>query len=135
MPPGQSAPPDKAETDSVVSWLEAEFARQDAAIVPQAGRVTARRLNRNEYSNTIRDLLAVEMPPAADFPADEAAYGFDNNADALNLSPVLMEKYFDAAERAVRAAVFGPPALQPAVRHRCRYASISSPERKAICRI
>ncbi|MDA1236778.1 MAG: DUF1592 domain-containing protein, partial [Acidobacteria bacterium] len=117
MPPAGLPRPDKAEADSVVSWLEAEFARQDAAIVPLAGRVTARRLNRNEYNNTIRDLLAVEMQPAADFPADEAAYGFDNNADALNLSPVLMEKYFDAAERAVRAAIFGPRVLQAAAVH------------------
>lgn len=117
MPPVGLPRPDKEESASVVSWLEEEFARQDAAIVPQAGRVTARRLNRNEYNNTIRDLLAVEMQPAADFPADEAAYGFDNNADALNLSPVLMEKYFDAAERAVRAAIFGPPVLKPAAVH------------------
>jgi hypothetical protein len=117
MPPAGMPRPDKARTESVVSWLEAEFARQDAAIVPQAGRVTARRLNRNEYNNTIRDLLAVEIQPAADFPADEAAYGFDNNADALNLTPVLMEKYFDAAERAVRAAIFGPPVLKPAAVH------------------
>ncbi len=117
MPPAGLPRPDEADTESVISWLQAEFARQDAAVVPQAGRVTARRLNRNEYNNTIRDLLAVEMQPAADFPADEAAYGFDNNADALNLSPVLMEKYFDAAERAVRAAIFGPPVLKPAATH------------------
>jgi hypothetical protein len=55
-----------------------------------AGRVSARRLNRAEYNNTVQDLLGVKVWPASDFPQDDAAYGFDNIADALNLSPVLM---------------------------------------------
>jgi mono/diheme cytochrome c family protein len=54
MPPAGLPRPDEAEADLVILWLQAEFARQDAAIVPQAGRVTARRLNRNEYNNTNR---------------------------------------------------------------------------------
>ena len=80
---------------------------------PDPGRVTARRLNRTEYNNTIRDLLGVDLRPADDFPQDDSGYGFDNIADVLSLSPVLMEKYMSAAERVARTALFGPPTLKP----------------------
>ena len=62
------------------------------------GRVTLRRLNRNEYNNTIRDLFGVDYQPAVDFPNDEVGYGFDNIGDVLSMSPILMEKYLRAAE-------------------------------------
>ena len=116
MPPDDSRP---AADDvlSVTDWLEAEFDRQDRAVAPFAGSVTARRLNRSEYNNTIRDLLGVDLQPAKDFPPDQAAFGFDNISDALRLSPVLFEKYLNAAERAVRTAVFGPAKLKPAMTH------------------
>jgi hypothetical protein len=78
-----------------------------------AGRVTAHRLNRSEYNNTVRDLLGVDFHPADDFPQDDSGYGFDNIGDVLSLSPVLMEKYLAAAEKVARAAVFGPEKLQP----------------------
>jgi len=97
--------------------MESEFARQDRAVRPQAGRVNARRLNRAEYNNTIRDLLGIDIRPADNFPADTAAYGFDNISDALNLTPSLIENYVDAAERAVRTALFGPERRKPAVVH------------------
>lgn len=77
------------------------------------GRVTARRLNRTEYNNTIRDLLGVDVRPADDFPQDDSGYGFDNIADVLSLSPVLMEKYISAADKVARLALFGPPLLEP----------------------
>jgi hypothetical protein len=77
------------------------------------GRVTARRLNRAEYNNTVRDLLGVDLRPADDFPQDDAGYGFDNIADVLSLSPVLMEKYLSAAETLSRRALFGPPPIAP----------------------
>ena len=115
-PPGLPRP--AAETIAAVTrWLESEFARQDRSIKPDAGRVTARRLNRAEYNNTIRDLLGVDIRPADNFPADTAAYGFDNISDALNLSPALLENYVDAAERAVRTALFGPERMKPAAVH------------------
>ena len=117
MPPPKSPRPSAADIRRVTHWLNAEFARQDRAIEPQAGRVTARRLNRTEYSHTIRDLLGVEIRPAADFPPDQTAFGFDNNSDALRLSSVLLEKYLNAAERAVRTALFGPAQLDPAIAH------------------
>ena len=97
----------------MATWLEREFARIDRVTPPDPGRVTARRLNRNEYNNTIHDLLGVELRPADDFPQDDAGYGFDNIADVLSLSPVLMEKYLSAADNVARVALFGPPTLKP----------------------
>jgi hypothetical protein len=117
MPPPPLPRPLAAERDAVVRQLQAEFARQDQAAKPDPGRVTARRLNKAEYTNTLRDLLGVDIQPAESFPNDEAAYGFDNIADALTSSPVLLEKYLYAAERAVRTAIFGPEKLKPAALH------------------
>ena len=115
-PPGAPRPP-KEISAAITHWLESEFARQDARVKPEAGRVTARRLNRAEYNNTIRDLLGIDLRPADSFPADTAAFGFDNVSDALNLSPALLENYLDAAERAVRTALFGPEKRKPSVVH------------------
>jgi len=115
-PPGVPKPP-AADTAAVTKWLDAEFTRQDAAIRADTGRVAARRLNKAEYNNTIRDLLGVNIEPADGFPQDQAAYGFDNVSDALNLSSVLLEKYADAAERSVRTAIFGPDKLKSAATH------------------
>ncbi|MFN0103451.1 MAG: DUF1592 domain-containing protein [Bryobacteraceae bacterium] len=117
MPPPSMKKPPAADSAALTAFLEAEFARQDRTAKPDPGRVTARRLNRTEYNNTIRDLLGVDIRPADDFPNDEAAFGFDNIGDALTLSPVLLEKYLYAAERAVRTAVFGPERLKPAAIH------------------
>src|SRR5205823_471476 len=113
---GLPRPP--AETvQALIRWMESEFARQDRLLRPEPGRVSARRLNRSEYNNTIRDLLGVDVRPADSFPADTAAFGFDNISEALNLSPELLEKYLDAAERSVRQAIFGPTPLKPSFTH------------------
>jgi hypothetical protein len=117
MPPSGVPHPQSDATAAVTGWLEAEFSRQDALLKPQAGRVAARRLNRAEYNNTIRDLLGIDIRPADNFPADNAAFGFDNNSDALNLSPELLQNYMDAAERSVRTALFGPPLIKPSAVH------------------
>jgi hypothetical protein len=117
MPPQGTPKPPAGEITAITSWLESEFSRQDAAVRPDAGRVAARRLNRSEYNNTVRDLLAIDTQPAEDFPQDQAAFGFDNISDALNMSSVLLEKYADAAEHSVRTALFGPPRLKPAMTH------------------
>jgi hypothetical protein len=117
MPPAGVPHPQSETTAAVAGWLEDQFARQDALLKPKAGRVTARRLNRAEYNNTIRDLLGVDIGPADNFPADVAAFGFDNISDALILSPELLEKYLDAAEHSVRTALFGPPHLKPSAVH------------------
>jgi mono/diheme cytochrome c family protein len=120
-PPGLPRPP-QDEVKQAAQWIADEIARLDSLIEPDPGRVTARRLNRAEYNNTVRDLLGVDLRPADDFPADDSGYGFDNIADALSLSPVLMERYLTAAEQVVRAALFGLPAMQPTVvRHQPPY--------------
>ena len=115
MPPKGAPKPDAGELKAVIAWLESEFDRVDRAAKPDPGRVTARRLNRAEYNNTVRDLLGVSFKPADDFPQDDSGYGFDNIGDVLSLSPVLMERYLTAAETVARTAVFGVAPLKPRV--------------------
>jgi hypothetical protein len=108
MPPPGMPKPIESELLPVTRWLESQLDRAHAATPPNPGRVTARRLNRAEYTNTIRDLLGVSVLAADDFPQDDSGYGFDNIGDVLSLSPVLMEKYLTAAERIARTVI--PPA-------------------------
>src|SRR5258707_1317035 len=75
-----------------------------------AGRVTMRRLNREEYNNTIRDLTGLDLRPADDFPSDDVGYGFDNIGDVLSISPLLLDKYVVAAEKIAQAAIITPEA-------------------------
>ena len=104
MPPAGMPRPEKPVTASVVSWLEAELDR--AAIErPNPGRPTLHRLNRAEYRNAIRDLLALDIDAASLLPADSAGYGFDNNADALSLSAALTERYLEAAAKISQMAL------------------------------
>ena len=113
MPPkGRPVPPTE-EIAEVTAWFDAQFARLDREMKPDPGRVTARRLNRVEYNNTIRDLVGVDFKPAADFPADDSGYGFDNIGDVLSLSPVLMEKYLAAAEKIASKAIVADPPPKP----------------------
>jgi hypothetical protein len=118
MPPPDAPRPDPAEVQAVTRWIEHEFDRSDRSASADPGRVTARRLNRAEYNNTIRDLVGVDFRPAEDFPQDDSGYGFDNIGDVLSLSPVLMEKYLAAAEKVARTAVFGPEPMKPTL-ERC----------------
>ncbi len=97
----------------LVKFLDSEFARADASMKPDPGRVTARRLNRAEYTNTIRDLLAIEFRADRNFPTDDSGEGFDNIADVLTVSPVLMEKYLSAAGRIAERAMAGGPLPKP----------------------
>jgi hypothetical protein len=113
MPPKAMPRPNEAELKAVIGWIESEFERADQSATPDPGHVTARRLNRAEYNNTVRDLLGVDLRPADDFPQDDSGYGFDNIGDVLSLSPALMEKYLAAAEKVARLAVFGPELLKP----------------------
>jgi mono/diheme cytochrome c family protein len=104
MPPSPSRLPESAAA-GFVDALQAAFARADAAAAPDPGRVTARRLNRNEYSNTIRDLLAVDFRAEKYFPTDDSGDGFDNIGEVLTVSTALMERYMSAAERIARWAI------------------------------
>ena len=114
MPPAGMARPDAAEYDSLVAYLETELDRA-AAEKPNPGRPVIRRLNRTEYSNAIRDLLAIDTD-AVDvrelLPPDESAQGFDNIGTALSVSPLLMERYLAAAQKVVRIAI-GDPNITP----------------------
>ena len=132
MPPAQMPRPKPEEVSAVTQWishlLAAESGKSAAPVVAakpelSTGRVTARRLNRIEYDNTVRDLLGVDLRVSDDFPQDDSGYGFDNISDVLSLSPVLMEKYLAAAERISRTAVFGPVLLKPTL------VRLRSPER------
>jgi len=111
MPPRPMAPLSQSDLAAVTAWIRklpgvTEAAADDPASA-DPGRVTTRRLNRTEYNNTIRDLLGVTLRPADEFPIDDSGYGFDNIGDVLSLSPLLMEKYINAARVVARAAVFG----------------------------
>ena len=106
MPPAGRPRPDEAESNKVVTWLEIALDRA-AAENPNPGRPTLHRLNRSEYRNAVRDLLAVDIDMSL-LPADNAAYGFDNNADALMLSSALTERYLRAAAKVSQMALGRP---------------------------
>jgi mono/diheme cytochrome c family protein len=110
MPPVGRPRPDKAVADNLVTWLETELDRT-ALENPNPGRPTLQRLNRAEYRNAIRDLLALEIDAPSMLPADAAGYGFDNNADALTLSPALTERYLGAAAKISQMALARPRGL------------------------
>jgi mono/diheme cytochrome c family protein len=105
MPPKGMPQPAPEQVATVTDWIEAQFAQFDQTSKPDPGHLTAHRLNRAEYNNTVRDLLAVKFKPAADFPADDSGYGFDNIGDVLSVSPVLMEKYLAAAKKIAGEAI------------------------------
>ncbi len=105
MPPAGRPRPDRATQDGLVAWIENEL-DSAAAARPNPGRTeTFHRLNRAEYRNAVRDVLAVDLDVAALLPGDSASYGFDNMAGALKLSESLMERYLTAARRISRAAL------------------------------
>jgi mono/diheme cytochrome c family protein len=109
MPPKGIPKPTPAQVDAMAKFVEGEFEKADRNVKPDPGRVTARRLNRNEYSNTIRDLLGVDFHAERDFPTDDSGYGFDNIASVLTISPILMEKYVTAAEQIASRALGADP--------------------------
>ncbi len=113
MPPAGRPRPAPATYEAFASWLETTI-DQGAAARPHPGRPTARRLNRTEYTNVIRDLLALEIDGRALLPADDMAYGFDNNADMLPVSSALLERYMSASATIARLAV-GDPTMRPGV--------------------
>jgi mono/diheme cytochrome c family protein len=127
MPPPGAPRAGVEVTHAIVALVGAELDRV-AALKPDPGRVTVHRLNRAEYNNAVRDLLAVEFRPADDFPADDAGYGFDNIADVLSLPPVLMEKYLKAADRVSRMAL-GRVKFEPVLERRTPPRDVPQTER------
>jgi mono/diheme cytochrome c family protein len=109
MPPKGVAHPAPAQMDALIHFVESQLEKADRNSKPDPGRLVAHRLNRREYSNTIRDLLGVEFRAERDFPTDDSGYGFDNIGTVLTISPVLMEKYLNAAETIAARAIGADP--------------------------
>jgi mono/diheme cytochrome c family protein len=113
MPPAGRPQPNDAERDRLVEWIQNTMLTADGK--PDPGPFMVHRLNNREYANTVRDLLY--LPPTydvtRDFPADERGDGFDNNAATLTISPLLIERYLDAAEKATVAALGLDPRTAP----------------------
>jgi mono/diheme cytochrome c family protein len=112
MPPAGAARPDKAAIATLASAIETRL-DQAAATAPNPGHASVHRLNRAEYVNAVRDLLALNIDGAALLPADPVGYGFDNIGDVLSVSPALLERYMVAAGTISRLAI-GDPAIRPA---------------------
>jgi Protein of unknown function (DUF1592)/Protein of unknown function (DUF1588)/Protein of unknown function (DUF1587)/Protein of unknown function (DUF1585)/Protein of unknown function (DUF1595)/Planctomycete cytochrome C len=104
MPPPGKPRPSPEELKTLERWIKRDAFRSDPDD-PDPGRVTLRRLNRIEYRNTIRDLMGIDFRTDEEFPADDSGYGFDNIGDVLTVSPLLLEKYMQAAETIVAKAV------------------------------
>jgi len=116
MPPSGMPHPDNATYDSVASWLESGLDRASidskGAPVNPGRTATLHRLNRAEYANAVRDLVAVDVDAQATLPPDEQAFGFENNANALSIPPALLDRYISAAASIARQAV-GDPNMPP----------------------
>jgi len=113
MPPPGMPRPDAPAYDRLAAWLETSL-DDAAAASPNPGQPVVHRLNRAEYTNAIRDLLALEIDDREYLPADDSGYGFDNIGDVLTLSPSLLERYMIAAAKISQLAV-GDSNLLPTV--------------------
>ena len=110
MPPPGAPRPDQAAINGLAAWLEGAL-NAEAETRPDPGRTAVfHRLNRAEYRNALRDLLALEVDVASQLPADDIdEQGFDNMADVLSVSPALLERYLSAARKTARLAVGRAP--------------------------
>ena len=113
MPPAGAPRPDRSTVLAFAASLEKGL-DEAAAAHPNPGRPSLHRLNRTEYANSVRDLLDLEVDPAAYLPADDMSHGFDNMAEVLNVSPTLLEGYVRAAGKISRLAL-GDPSMKPIV--------------------
>lgn len=109
MPPPEKPRPAENDIKRFADWINARAGAAESDRNAVQGRVVLRRLNRSEYANTIRDLLAVEVDLRDLLPVDTSAGGFDNNAEALHTSSYLMENYLEAADRVLDAAIASGP--------------------------
>lgn len=109
MPPKDRPRPSEKEVQTLTDWLAPRVTTADADARAAQGRVVLRRLNRNEYENTICDLLGIKVPLKEQLPQDGSANGFDNAGAAHHTSSFLMEKYLEAADTALNAAICNRP--------------------------
>ena len=112
MPPSEKPRPSDKELQLLADWIKRDVLGIDPKD-PDPGRVTIRRLNRVEYRNTIRDLTGFDFKAEEEFPPDDTGYGFDTIGDVLTVSPLLLEKYMQAAESIVAGAVPTVSKLMP----------------------
>jgi hypothetical protein len=105
MPPPGLPRPDNATYDTVSSWLESEIDHAAGTRLNPGRSASLHRLNRAEYANAVRDLIAVEVDAQATLPPDEQAFGFENNAEALSIQPASLDRYVSAASAIARRAV------------------------------
>jgi mono/diheme cytochrome c family protein len=119
MPPEGAPRPDRATEDALAGFIEAKLDKA-ALERPNPGRSSVHRLNRAEYANAIRDLLALEVDASTLLPADDSADGFDNIADVLSLSPALLEGYLSAATKISALAVGSPKITASSETYRVR---------------
>src|SRR5262245_53607261 len=104
MPPPNVPQPSDADRLKILTWLETSLDAASAAKLNPGRTDTLRRLNRTEYQNAIRDLLALDIDAASLLPADESGYGYDN-VNVSDLSPTLLNRYLSAAQKISRLAV------------------------------
>ena len=106
MPPKKNDQPSYSEKKALLKWLDREVVQFDYSSIDDPGYEQARRLTHIEFSNTLRDLLGLNMNLVEDFPIDlSGKSGFDNSANTLFLQPILMERYLGAIDKAVEAAI------------------------------
>ena len=117
MPPGGHKMPDKATRAAFISWMEGRL-DQAGAQHEDPGNVGLRRLNRKEYANAVRDLLGIDIDPAALLPRDEPRDGLDNIAAALQVTPSFLDQYIAAARTVVVAAMGNKDALPASTTYR-----------------
>jgi hypothetical protein len=118
MPPEDKPRPDEKQVQRLIEWLGPRVEKAESAARALQGRVVLRRLNRIEYENTIRDLFGVHVKLKDQLPADSSADGFDNAGAAHHTSSFLMEKYLEAADVALNAAICNHPKPPPVMQNR-----------------
>ncbi|RMF42300.1 MAG: DUF1592 domain-containing protein [Planctomycetota bacterium] len=110
MPPADEPQPDEETRLRIATWIETTLRATACNSGPYAGWVQTRRLNREEYQNTLHDLVGLEFDFTRILPSDTGGgEGFDNNGETLFLPPLLMERYLECAQRVVDAAILSPP--------------------------
>jgi Protein of unknown function (DUF1592)/Protein of unknown function (DUF1588)/Protein of unknown function (DUF1587)/Protein of unknown function (DUF1595)/Protein of unknown function (DUF1585) len=113
MPPQGIPKPPAEKVDALTGYIQSRLDDLDKSLKADPGTVVAHRLNRYEYRNTVRDLLAVDFQADKNFPTDDSGYGFDNIGSVLTVSPLLMSKYIAAAQRVAARAMGLEPLPKP----------------------